>query len=207
MEDRKEFLKKIEEVNFLIKQEPLEKCFQYQELLYKWQKKVNLIGPSTIEYILTRHVLDGIQLLPFVPRGTILDVGSGAGIPGIILAIFLDQKITLCERITKKTSFLKEATRKLNLSDHCIVLNKDIRELKEKFDVITARAVTSLSNFFDLVEYNIKEETLFILPKGKEYLSEINIAKKYWNFELVVHSSILESGSKILLFKKVSRKL
>src|SRR6056297_3135239 len=104
--------------------EQLEKCDIYAQNLRKWQKKINLIGPATVENIYTRHILDAIQIIKDVPRGTVLDVGSGAGVPGLLWAIFRGQPIYLCERIGKKTAFLNSMVREMKLQDHYFVLNK-----------------------------------------------------------------------------------
>ena len=206
MNDREKFIDSLQKIDINPTPTQLEACDIYVNNLTKWQKKINLVGSTTLEEPYTRHLLDSAQLIPLVPRGTLLDVGSGAGIPGLILSIFLDNPLTLCERIAKKTSFLHDTIRKLNLEDSCHVLTKDIADLNQAYDIITGRAVTSISNFLSLTSRQRHDDTLYILQKGKNTQDELNWAFENWYFDYKAYSSIVSTDSKILLLSNIKER-
>lgn len=203
MNDRELFLKKASDMGIEITPKKLEKCDLYAKNLRKWQKKINLIGPATVDFIYTRHILDALQVIKDVPRGTALDVGSGAGIPGLVWAIFRDQPVYLCERIGKKTAFLNSMVRELALQDNCFVLNKDVSSVNQSFDIITGRAVTSINDFLRLTHHCAHNNTLYILPKGVGYNEELETSSKKWLFELEMKDSAVTDNSKILFLSDV----
>lgn len=181
-------------------------CDTYINNLAKWQKKINLVGASTLDVPYTRHILDAAQLVPRVPRGTLLDVGSGAGIPGLILSIFLDNQITLCERNTKKTSFLNDMVRKLNLQEKCHIISKNVEGINQNYDIITGRGVTNLSNFLYLTYQQRHHATLYIVQKGKSVCEELEAAQNHWQFSSKIVNSIVNSDSNILFLSNVEKK-
>ena len=184
----------------------LDKCDRYAEELRRWQKKINLVGNSTLDKIYTRHILDAAQLIQSVPRGTVLDVGSGAGVPGLIWAIFSDQPIYLCERIGKKTAFLSYMVRELALGDHCKVINEDVTNVIGPFDIITARAVTYICEFLDLIQQILHKKSLVVLPKGAGYQNELNEALKKWHFDVDIQSSRTNTDAKVLYLTSVFKR-
>ena len=186
--------------------EQVERCDLYVQNLRKWQKHINLVGPATLSQVYTRHILDAAQLINEVPRGTVLDVGSGAGIPGLIWRIFLDNRIYLCERVGKKTSFLKDTIRKLDIEDNCKVIGTDVADINQTFDIITARAVTKIDEFLALTRHCAQKTTLYILPKGKDYQSELDAALRNWNFDCRIQSSLVDASSKILFLSGISKR-
>ncbi len=205
MQDREVFINRMADFGVCPTPEQLEKCDHFATQLGVWQKKINLIGNSTVPHIYTRHILDSVQLIPLVPRGTVIDIGSGAGIPGVILSIFLEQPITLCERIHKKSSFLKAMVRELGLSERCDVFDRDIEQESRKFDVVMARAITSINDFFGLTEHCRNDDTLTILPKGELYNQELDEARKNWSFDVDMVDSITSDSAKILLIKNIAK--
>jgi len=194
------------EIGLEITAEQLEKCDHYAAKLAQWNEKIKLIGPATKNHIYTRHILDSAQFLPYVPRGTIVDVGSGGGMPGLVWAIFLNQPITLCERITKKAAFLKAMVRELDLADHCDVLADDITSEKRQFDVITARAVTPIEDFLTLTQYQLAKNGLYLLMKGGRYNEEIDMAMKKWAFDVHLHDSLTEENAKLVVLSNACRR-
>lgn len=201
--DRQNFLEKARNLPLQVSEEQLEKCDLYVENLLKWQKKINLIGPATVKEPYTRHVLDAAQIVQHVPRGTILDVGSGAGIPGLVWSIFMSNPIYLCERIVKKASFLSDTTRKLSLGKNHHIIADDVANVIEQFDIITGRAVTNISEFLHLTQHCAHKDTLYILPKGKDFEKELNGALDEWRFDVDIKKSIVQDTSKICFLNNI----
>ncbi len=152
---------------------------QYWDLLLKWQKKVNLISSKTISDGWNRHILDSAQLYFLLSnqKHILMDVGSGGGLPAIVIAI-LNQvlggpltSIILVESDLKKSLFLKECARTLHLDIK--VLRERVERVKLEPDVITARAFAPLNELFKLVYNNVSRETILLLPKGKSVEEEI----------------------------------
>ena len=146
---------------------------QYQDILLQWQKHVNLISNNSINQIWKRHILDSAQLYFFISdqSSVLLDVGSGGGFPGIVLSILNKilkgplKQIYLVESDLKKTLFLQEVNRKLDLNIN--ILNQRMENVLVKADIITARAVAPVSELLALVDKNVSRETLMIFPKGQ----------------------------------------
>ena len=194
-----------------VSRETFEKLKVYQHTLETWQKRLNLISSSTLPNIWERHFEDSLQLLPYLPssKSKLVDLGSGAGFPGLVLAItrpdFLN--VTLIESDLKKCVFLENVSRETNTP--VTILNERIETLKNslKFDIITARGLASLSF---LVEYavplmDVNGVCLFL--KGKEFESEIEDSQKKWDFNLELFPSLTDSRGRILRIthpKKVS---
>ena len=171
MFSKKELEQKIEPAIPLLK--------EYWNLVLKWQKVVNLISDNTIKEGWNRHVLDSAQLYFLIPESKkiLLDVGSGGGFPGLVFAILNKvlkgslKEITLVESDLKKSLFLEEVVRVLNLQ--VVVLNERIEKIQLRPDVITARAFAPLDRLFLLLQKNVSRETILILPKGKSVDEEI----------------------------------
>ena len=193
----------------------------YLELIISWQKKFNLIGAKTLKEVWIRHFCDSAKLLVFLDHGffgsqkknrKILDIGSGAGFPGLVMAILLDEKgnkvkITLIESSQKKAKFLEEVINVLKLK--VVVVNKRVEDLEKcSFDFITARAVSPLKKLLDLMYPLTKKNTCFIIPKGKMWEKEIESIRKKWKFSKIVVKNdvkIDKSGGVVLLIKNLKR--
>ena len=153
---------------------------KYIQILSVWQKHVNLISNNTLKNIYERHILDSAQLFDLISNNTktLIDVGSGAGFPGLVLAIlnksagFPIQQIILVESDTKKATFLQEINRQLKLNVQ--VRNERIEKIENiKADVITARAFAELNQILLLCRKIVSRETILILPKGNTVDQEI----------------------------------
>ena len=169
---------------FHMKQELLEKSKsdleQYVQILLKWQKAINLIAPSTINDIWNRHVIDSAQLFPFIPESAsiLVDMGSGAGFPGLVLAILNKQnqgplkQIILIESDQRKCVFLQEVIRLLELP--VSVYDKRIEQVTGvTADVLTARALAPLRDLLELGKKIITPETVCLFLKGEQVDQEI----------------------------------
>ena len=177
----------------------LEKLNDYKKILISENERMNLIGRSTLEDFDERHFLDCIQINQYLPNRdkTVMDVGTGAGLPGIILSIIGFHNLHLVEKSPKKSIFLENCKLRLNLNYY--VHNKSIGDLSNlSIDYITARAFAPIEKIITSTKKIINKKTKFILLKGKTYLSEletINTQKYIWE----TYSSITSDQSKIIV--------
>ena len=195
-----------------VSRETYDKFKIYYETLIKWQKSINLISNSTLDSIWHRHILDSAQLYKYTQnmKGNILDFGSGAGFPGLVLAMMGNENVNAVESDEKKCIFLKEVAR---LSDTKInIHNSRIEKLKFiKPELITARALAPLIKLIEYIENYMKQgdslrkdlpKLLFL--KGKNYKQELLELKKIRNFDVTVFSSKSDEYGKILSIKNIS---
>ena len=172
---------------------------EYKKILLKENETMNLIGKSTINYLDERHLLDCIQIVKYLPHHekSVMDLGTGAGLPGIILSIIGFKNLHLVEKSPKKSSFLENC--KLRLGLNYVVHNKSVSEITNlNVDYITARAFASIEKIISMTKKIINKKTKFILHKGKSYLTEletINTQKYFWE----THPSITSRESKIII--------
>jgi len=173
-----------------------EKFIEYEKLLKEWSTKINLVAPSTLSDIKNRHILDSAQLAKYIPKDVkIIDLGSGAGFPGVVLAI-LGWNVTCIESIGKKTNFLNELKNKLELPNLNIVNDRIENHLSKipvntGTTVFTARAFAPLVKIFD---YTHKTKCRLFLLKGREIETEINVAKIKYKFDYKLHKSETGDG-------------
>jgi len=136
------------------------KLLIYNDLLLKWNKVFNLISVKGVDEIVTHHFLDCLAVVPFIEGKNILDVGSGAGLPGIIIGLCCPEKnITLVDSVGKKTAFLKQTCTELNLSN-ITVINKRVEDIttNKLFDSIIARAFAEMQALIDLTSHLIEDK-------------------------------------------------
>ena len=177
----------------------LSKLYEYKKILIKENQNMNLIGKSTLIDLDERHLLDCIQIVKYLPQHekSVMDIGTGAGLPGIILSIIGFKNLHLVEKSPKKSSFLENC--KLRLGLNYVVHNKSISEISNlNIDYVTARAFASIEKIISMTKKIINKQTKFILLKGKTYLTEletINPQKYFWE----THPSITSSESKIII--------
>lgn len=179
-----------------------EKFIEYENLLKEWSTRMNLVAPSTLSDIQTRHILDSAQLAKYIPKDAdIIDLGSGAGFPGVVLAI-MGWKVTCIESIGKKTRFLNELKQKLDLPNLTII-NDRIENFLSKTpvkagkNIFTARAFAPLIKIFD---YTHKTNCRLFLLKGREIETEIATAKTKYKFDYKLYKSTTGDGFIIEIF-------
>jgi len=186
----------------------------YETLLCQWQRHTNLIANTTLANIWQRHIVDSLQLFPLAlslksEATEWLDVGSGGGFPGLILAILLKHHnsghITLIESNGKKASFLRQAAAELHLPAQ--IFNRRIEDsygiLSTSIDIVTARALADLSTLFALIAPFFDSLTYALLQKGCSYREEIELSRRDWCFDLSIYPSLTEKKSALLAIKNL----
>jgi 16S rRNA (guanine527-N7)-methyltransferase len=169
---------------------------RYVDLLRAWQAKTNLVAPSTLPYLWTRHIADSLQLLALAPAAKIwVDLGSGGGFPGIALACALTETpgtmVHLVERNAKKASFLREALRVTGAPGtvHLADIGDTVDRLGDPVDCVTARAVAPLHQLIGFAEPLVRRRAKAFFLKGQDVEAELTEATKYWKIEPHLHSS------------------
>src|SRR5215510_14467509 len=169
---------------------------RYLALLLQWQVKTNLVAPSTLPNLWTRHVCDSLQLLTLAPTAKVwIDLGSGGGFPGVVLPCALAETpgatVHLVKRIAKKAAFLRESIR-VTGSPGAVHL-ADIGDTVDRFagvvDCVTARAVAPLHQLVGFAEPLAKRGAKALFLKGQDVEAELTEATKYWKIEPKLHSS------------------
>ncbi len=189
--------------SFNVSRETIDKIELYVECLLDWQNKFNLIGKSTIENVWERHILDSIQLLKLLPKNytNLMDIGTGAGLPGFIIAICEGEQkdIYLVDSSKKKCSFLEHVA---NECDVRVKIHADRVENMDtgitKIDVITARAFSSIDNIIRLTKPHIHSKTKYLLQKGINAKTELTNSKISSQLNVKYVSSITNKDAYIL---------
>jgi 16S rRNA (guanine527-N7)-methyltransferase len=195
-----------------VPRETIEQFTKYHDLLIKHQEKTNLVGSGTVSTIWIRHFSDSAKLTDRIITYTnnmsstidVCDVGSGAGFPGLVCFLLLSSKkyqikMTLIESNRKKCKFLNLVKEKLILPVH--IINDRVEKIEKKYDIVMSRAVAPLHILLGLLAPLSKKNTVFLLPKGKNYLKEIKKAKKLWNFsyKVVNNNYLLDKSGGVTL--------
>lgn len=177
---------------------------KYAALLIKWNKSINLVGKSTESEIWERHIYDSLQLVTLIPEiKTLADFGSGAGLPGIVIAIARPEiAVTLIEQDQRKASFLRECVAQLSLKNTRII-DADIASTSERYQLITARALASLSELFALAYPRLEEGASCLFPKGKNFAMEMEEARVNWRFMATNTPSATQDAATIILASKL----
>ena len=176
----------------------LNKLRDYIILLHKWNKIHNLVRYNSIEDLVVRHMLDSAQIYSLLlPHQSVVDFGSGAGFPGVILSLLGVQKVFLVESNSKKSTFLQHASM---LSDNEVtVLNKRIENICDlKCDVVTSRALAKLSDLLQFSQNYLNDGGFCLFIKGENYQQEIEEAKRVWQFSYDNITSVTNPASKII---------
>ncbi|WP_316354617.1 16S rRNA (guanine(527)-N(7))-methyltransferase RsmG [Candidatus Trichorickettsia mobilis] len=180
-----------------VSRETLTALEDYIQLVSEWNKSINLLSRNTTDELLKRHIVDCLQIMNFIKDRNIhvVDVGSGAGLPGVILSIAGINMVTLVEANSKKAAFLLQAAQ---ISSNKIeIINARIEDINIECDVVTGRALADLNMIFSYVEH-LAVKDKYLLLKGSKYQEELIKAQKNWQFDHIIHDSILSNTSKIL---------
>ena len=185
--------------------ETLERLEAYVALLKQWNRRINLVGGNTLGDPWRRHILDSAQLLPHVPQKArvLVDLGSGAGLPGLILAILGVPEVHLVEADQRKAVFLREAVRVTGVS--ATIHATRAERLKLTADVVTARAVAPLPDLLDLAAPFLGPHSVALFLKGRTAREELTLAEKSWTMGSRLLPSSTEPGGMLLILEAISR--
>jgi 16S rRNA (guanine527-N7)-methyltransferase len=189
----------------------------YAALLKQWQKAVQLVAPSTLDAVWSRHFADSAQLWALTPPGTRTwaDLGSGAGFPGLVIAILArdpgspspDLRITLVESDSRKAAFLREAARQAGCPVDILGTRIESSSTRDKVgpvDVVSARALAPLTDLFRLAHPFWQPQTLGLFLKGRDAEKEVDAARAVWDFELELKPSLTDPDARIVCVRNLN---
>jgi 16S rRNA (guanine527-N7)-methyltransferase len=189
-----------------VSRETRERLNTYADLLRKWQRSINLVGPRTIDDLWNRHFTDSAQLLPLIPTTArmLVDFGSGAGFPGLVLAILGVAEVHLIESDQRKATFLREVARATGTP--VTVHAKRIEQVAPfPADIVSARALAPLSDLLGFAAPFLHPDSLCLFPKGQMAEDELTAASKTWNINVDRIQSVTDPSATILRVSQVSR--
>ncbi len=202
----------------------LDRLETYAALLVKWQAKINLVGPATLPDLWRRHFLDSAQLIPLLPQpdslpraggesrssgggGVLVDLGSGAGFPGLVLAIMTDWRVHLVDSDQRKCAFLRQVALDCGVLDRVTIHAKRIEQVTGiAADVVTARACAPLDELLGLAAPFAGEGGTCLFLKGAQAEEELTQARRRWTMGVESRGSISDPGGKILIITQLKRK-
>ena len=187
-----------------VSRETTERLQIYSDLLQSWTKKINLIAPSTVPDLRRRHIEDSTQLFPLAQKGwkKWADLGSGGGLPGIVIAILaaeaeLGREVILVESDARKCAFLRAALRETGVPGQ--VVQARVEELSPLMaDVVSARALAPLKKLIGYARPHLNPGGTALFPKGRQAQAEIDEALERWSFACEKHSSNTDADGVIL---------
>jgi 16S rRNA (guanine527-N7)-methyltransferase len=197
-----------------VSRETAERLATLVDLVRKWQPAENLVSPATLPVIWRRHIADSAQLLPMFPGArNWLDLGSGAGFPGLVVAILVGDRldggwVDLIESNSRKCAFLRQAIRQTGApaNVHEGRIETILRGWRKPVEVVTARALAPLTDLFAMVLPIVSAGSRAAFLKGRDFAREISEAAQSWDFDLVNHRSLVDSEGVILEITRLSRK-
>ncbi len=186
----------------------MEDLAAFRDLLFEWNGRMNLVGPSAEAEFWLRHALDSAQLLAHAPQAqTFADLGAGAGFPGLVLACLLKDRpgarVHLVESMAKRCRFLREAVTALGLP--ASVHNVRAEDLSLKVEVVTARACAPLVRLIGYAEPYLKHGAVGLFLKGQDVEAELEEATKSWRFDAILHPSLSHPQGRVVELQRVSR--
>jgi 16S rRNA (guanine527-N7)-methyltransferase len=190
-----------------VSRETLARLEAYADLLATWSPRINLVAASTLADPWRRHFLDSAQLLPLIPPGaqSLIDLGSGAGFPGLVLAIMGAPGVELVEADARKSAFLREAARVAEAPVD--IRNVRIDSLSPRLvDVVTARGCAPLDRLLPWAERFIGPRTVCLFPKGEQAAQELAAAQKAWEFDVKRHDSRTDPRGVVLCLTGLRRR-
>jgi len=190
----------------LVSRETLARLEAYAELLTRWSARINLVGRDTLRDLWRRHILASAQIHRFVPGSAenLIDLGSGAGLPGLVLAILGVPGVELVEADSRKAAFLREAAR---ITAAAVTIRPcRIQAVPPHLvRVVTARACAPLGRLLDLAAPFLAPDTVCLFPKGERFDEELTLARKAWTMTVSVEQSLSDRRGVILRLQQVAR--
>lgn len=204
---------------FEVSDETIQRLEIYERTLRQWQKKINLVAPSTLRDVWQRHFADSAQLLRHAPADARrwVDLGSGAGFPGMVLAIlragqigeFCGERHVLIESDSRKAAFLGEISRKTSIPVDTDVARIELSSTQGRYtsvDVLTARALAPLDRLIDWTAPYFGTGTVALFLKGRDVEQEIELAERKWRFTYELANSLTEQDSRIVIVRRPEAK-
>ncbi|MDJ0614481.1 MAG: 16S rRNA (guanine(527)-N(7))-methyltransferase RsmG [Rhizobiaceae bacterium] len=194
-----------------LSEEAFDRLNLYVARLEEWQKKTNLIAPSTLDEIWQRHVADSLQCLAIKPDvRRWLDIGSGGGFPGLVIAAIMadydDSTLVMVESNNKKTAFLRQVNRQMGATAKVVTSRIEDVEIDDFVpEIVTARALTALPGLLELSDKWLSQGAIGLFHKGREYESELQDCHGLWRFDLINHESKISADSVILEISKLEK--
>ena len=199
--------------SYNVSRETIRKLEDFVVMLTRWNQKMNLVSKNSLSDVWVRHILDSIQLSNFFSDkdNLIVDIGSGSGFPGVVLAIVLHEKnpqakIVLVESITKKTMYLNSVCTDLGLKNVSVINNRIENTVFKDVDIITARAVASLDVLLKYAAKIGRKQTKILLLKGKSYTDEEKQAKTHWNYDCEIFKNKYSDDGVIMKITNIRTK-
>ncbi len=190
-----------------VSRETLARLEAFLDLLGAWSERINLVGRDTLGDPWRRHILDSAQLLPLVPAGSqsLIDLGSGAGFPGLVLAVLGVPGVELVESDARKGAFLREAAR---VAAAAVTIHQQRIEAvtPRPIDVVTARGCAPLDRLLVLAQRFIGPRTVCLFPKGQEAGQEVAAALQSWTMDVATQPSQTDPRGVILCLRHVERR-
>ncbi len=184
----------------------------YAALLRRWNAAINLVGPTTLDDMGRRHFLDSAQLVQYLPQNDglssrhIVDLGSGAGFPGLVLGILSPCRVTLIESDRRKGEFLRQVIRETGCARVSVMTERIESALPRPADIITARALAPLSQLLPFTETLLKPDGFCLFLKGNTLGAELTDAKKVWHIESSEYPSVTHTDGRVLRISSFGRK-
>ena len=204
---RSEFLNSLSRLGINVSRETLRRLEIYAALLTKWQGKINLVGPATLPDLWTRHFLDSAQIIPLLPGepGVLVDLGSGAGFPGLVLAIMTDWQVHLIDSDQRKCAFLRQVA--LDCDLRVRIHAKRIEQVTGlAADVVTARACAPLDTLLDLAAPFVGASGTCLFLKGAQAEEELTAAERRWMMRVARRASVTDPAGSLLVIADLKRK-
>jgi 16S rRNA (guanine527-N7)-methyltransferase len=182
-----------------VSRETFDKLEAYAALLREESRRQNLVSASTIDGLWDRHLLDSAQLVRFEPHAgaSWADIGSGAGLPGIVIACLVEGPVALIEPRRLRADFLHRVCESLRIN--AVVIASRAERAEGKYNVITARAVTNLAQLLKISAHLSTRKSLWVLPKGRSAAAELAEAQRTWQGAFHVEQSVTDADSHIVV--------
>jgi 16S rRNA (guanine527-N7)-methyltransferase len=193
-----------------VSRETYDRLRAFESLVQRWTPAINLVSKASLLALWDRHIVDSAPLFWLAPDATHwVDLGSGGGFPGIVVAILGQEhapamRITLVESDLRKATFLRQAARSLDL--RVVVLSKRIDDIPPlDADVLSARALAALPELLGFADRHLRKDGVAVFPKGARHAEEVAAARKAWTFDLNVQQSLSEPEAAILMIRNIHR--
>ncbi len=201
-----------EALGFPVSRETLGRLDSFSEALVSWSRRINLIAPNTCADVWSRHIIDSLQIVRYVPAGfpdRWCDIGSGGGLPGIVVAIVASERapettVLLVEADKRKSAFLKIISRELGLNTEVVTQRIETAD-DVKAGIVSARALAPMPELLGYCARHLAPGGACILAKGRTWRQELEAAQQSWHFECDRHDSIVDRDSVVLVLRNLRR--